>query len=151
MKRFSTFIILALSLGFLATGQAKADCAFELDAGANMAFSMQEMSAAKSCSEITVTLKNTGTLPANAMGHNWVLSKADDLQPVAIDGQSAGIDNDYVKPGDERVIAYTSIIGGDETTSVTFSVADLEVGGSYMFFCTFPGHWAIMQGKFTVT
>lgn len=151
MKRFSTLVILAFSLGFLATGQAKADCSFDLEAGANMAFSMKEMSAAQSCSEVTVTLKNTSNMPANAMGHNWVLSTADDLQPVAIDGQSAGLDNDYVKPGDERVIAYTAIVGGDETTSVTFSVADLEVGGSYMFYCTFPGHWAIMQGTFTVT
>ncbi|MDF4805588.1 azurin, partial [Vibrio parahaemolyticus] len=21
-------------------------------------------------------------------------------------------------------------------------------GGDYSFFCSFPGHWAIMQGKF---
>jgi len=98
------------------------------------------MEVEKSCGEVTVTLTNT-----------WVLGEAELLQPIALDGQNAGLDNDYLKPDDERVIAHTEIIGGGETASVTFSVEALEAGGSYTFFCSFPGHWAVMQGDLIVS
>jgi azurin len=61
---------------------------------------------------------------------------------------SAGIENSYVKPNDDRVYAFTKVIGGGESTSITFSTASMTPGGDYSFFCSFPGHWAIMQGKF---
>ena len=76
------------------------------------------------------------------MGHNWVLTKKADFQSVAQAGASAGMENDYVPPDDDRVIAATEIIGGGESTSVTFSIADLNPDEPYQFFCSFPGHWA---------
>ena len=65
-------------------------------------------------------------------------SKTADVQAVAADGMSAGAAAGYVKSGDERVIAATAIIGGGESTSVEFSVAELTVGGDYTFFAHFP-------------
>lgn len=59
---------------------------------------------------------------------------------------TAGPGNDYVKPGDERVVAHTKVIGGGESTAVTFATATLAAGGDYAFFCSFPGHWAVMKG-----
>ena len=82
------------------------------------------------------------------MGHNVVITKTADLQPVATEGMSAGLANNYVKPGDQRVLAHTKIVGGGESTEVTFSTANMKAGGDYSFFCSFPGHWAIMKGKF---
>lgn len=84
------------------------------------------------------------------MGHNWVLSKADDAKAIASDGIAAGVDNQYVKAGDDRVIAFTKLIGGGETTSVTFPVSKLTAGGAYTFFCSFPGHIALMQGSLSL-
>jgi azurin len=85
------------------------------------------------------------------MGHNWVLSKAADVQAVATDGMSAGANNSYVKPNDSRVLAVSKVIGGGEQTTVTFSTEQLKQGDSYKFFCSFPGHFAIMQGTFTLS
>ena len=86
------------------------------------------MTVSAACETITVTLKHAGQLPANIMGHNWVLTKSSDFMPVAQAGGAAGLENDYVPQNDPRVIAYSKIIGGGETTTVTFSTADLSKG-----------------------
>lgn len=82
------------------------------------------------------------------MGHNVVITDTANIQAVGTEGMSAGLDNQYVKPNDDRVYAYTDIIGGGESTTITFSTAKMTAGGDYSFFCSFPGHWAIMKGKF---
>ena len=125
-----------------------ADCEFTVGAGDLLKFDVAEMSASASCSTVQVTLNHVGNLNAQVMGHNWVLAKTPDVQGVAGDGMTAGAASGYVKSGDARVIAATAIIGGGESASVEFSVADLVVGGDYTFFCTFPGHSYVMQGKF---
>ena len=56
------------------------------------------------CKEFKVTLKHTGKMPKSAMGHNIVISKAEDTKGVLADGASAGVDADYVKAGDARVV-----------------------------------------------
>ena len=66
------------------------------------------------------------------------------------DGMAAGLDKNYVKDGDTRVIAHTKIIGSGEKDSVTFDVSKLKEGEQYMFFCTFPGHSALMKGTLTL-
>ncbi|MGB3291168.1 MAG: azurin [Burkholderiaceae bacterium] len=123
-----------------------AQCEATIESNDAMQFNLKEMTVDKSCKEFTVNLKHVGKLPKAAMGHNWVLTKEADKQGAATDGMAAGLDKDYVKPGDARVIASTKIIGGGESTSVTFDVAKLAAGENYAFFCSFPGHWAIMTG-----
>lgn len=127
------------------------ECAATIESNDMMQYNMSEMSAPASCESYTVTLKHTGTLPAQVMGHNWVLSKTADAQPIAGDGVSAGLDNDYIKPGDERVIAHTKVIGGGEETTVTFDVSKLSASESYTFFCSFPGHIGVMKGTLKVS
>ena len=113
-------------------------------------FNLKEMVVSSSCSEITVTLKHTGAMPANVMGHNWVLTNTADFMPVATAGGGAGLGNNYVPVNDARVIAASAVIGGGAETSVTFSGDLLSAGGDYTFFCSFPGHYAIMKGSFVV-
>ena len=113
-----------------------------------MQFNTMAMEAPSSCAEITVTLVHTGNLPKEAMGHNWVLTTDSDFMPVAQAGMGAGLANNYLPPGDDRVIAATNIIGGGESTSVTFSTSGLAAGQSYTYFCSFVGHWAVMKGSF---
>jgi azurin len=79
-----------------------------------------------------------------------VLSETADAPAVVNDGIAAGPDNEYVKPDDERVLATTEIIGGGESTTITFSIADLDPDGDYQFFCTFPGHYGLMKGSFRI-
>ena len=107
----------------------------------------KEIVVSQSCKEFTVNLTHSGKLPKNVMGHNWVLSKTDDKQSIASDGMTAGAANNYLKVDDVRVIASTIIVGGGESTSVTFSVSNLIENVPYRFFCSYPGHSAIMQGR----
>jgi len=123
-----------------------AQCDITIEGNDAMQFNLKEIVVDKSCKEFTVKLDHVGKLPAAAMGHNWVLTKKADMQGVATDGMAAGLNNAYVKPDDARVIAHTDVIGGGETTSVTFDVSKLKDGEEYEYFCSFPGHWAIMKG-----
>jgi azurin len=141
---------LSAGLLYAMTGFAHAACNFDLEVNDSMAFQIQQMVAEKSCEAITVSIKHTGQLPKQTMGHNWTLTKTADYQPVAMDGMNAGLENDYIKPGDERVLAHTKIVGSGESDSISFSPSALEAGGDYTFFCSFPGHWSVMRGKFIV-
>ena len=138
--------LLAL-LGLASTPLLAAECAVDVESTDQMSFNTQAISVSKSCKTFTVNLKHTGSLPKTAMGHNWVLSKTADMPGVATDGISAGPDASYLKAGDERVIAYTDLIGGGESTSVTFDVSKLAAGEDYSFFCSFPGHYSLMKGS----
>jgi len=138
--------LLAL-LGLACTPLLAAECAVDVESTDQMTFNTQAISVSKSCKTFTVNLKHTGSLPKTAMGHNWVLSKTADMPGVATDGISAGPDASYLKAGDERVIAHTDLIGGGESTSVTFDVSKLAAGEDYSFFCSFPGHYSLMKGS----
>ena len=113
-------------------------------------FNLKEMKVSAACDSVTVTLKHTGVMAAEVMGHNWVLTSDVDFMPVATAAAGAGLENNYVPVGDDRVLSATSIIGGGEETSVTFSIGSLSAGDDYTFFCSFPGHYAIMKGSFKV-
>ncbi|RTZ47997.1 azurin [Candidimonas sp. SYP-B2681] len=139
-------VTLAALLSVMSLPALAANCEATIEANDAMQFNTKEMTIDKSCTKYTVHLKHTGKLPKAAMGHNWVLTKTADKQGVATDGMSAGLDKDYVKPDDARVIAHTKVIGGGETDSVTFDTSKLAAGEDYTFFCSFPGHWAVMTG-----
>ncbi|WP_394202945.1 azurin [Shewanella waksmanii] len=150
INTLSQWIKLSLSL-LLISGHAYAnECNISLTANDAMQFSEKTLTVPASCEQVTLALTHDGTLPKTAMGHNWVLTQAADMQAVANDGMAAGASNHYVKPDDKRVIAHTEVIGGGESTSISFSTEGLTAGNSYKFFCSFPGHWAIMQGDFSI-
>ena len=123
-------------------------CKLDISGSDQMQYDKQALAAPASCKQITVTLHHSGTLPKEAMGHNWVLVNAADLAAVAQAGMGAGIANDYVAPADKRVLAHTRTVGGGESASVSFSPALLKAGGTYEYLCTFPGHNALMHGTF---
>ncbi|MHC8409280.1 azurin [Pseudomonas sp. Hz4] len=139
--------LVAVSLLTLVSSQLMAaECKVTVDSTDQMSFDTKEISIDKSCKTFTVELKHSGNLPKNVMGHNWVLSKEADMQPIATAGLAAGIEKSYLPEGDARVIAHTKIIGAKETDSVTFDVSKLDAGEKYGFFCSFPGHISMMKG-----
>lgn len=143
--------LVAASVLTLASGHLlAAECSVEVDSTDQMSFTTKAIEIDKSCKQFTVTLKHTGSLPKAVMGHNLVISKEADMQPIATDGLSVGIDKDYLKEGDARVIAHTKVIGGGEKDSVTFDVSRLDPTETYGFFCSFPGHIAMMKGTVTL-
>jgi azurin len=140
--------IAALSLVLASSGAFAADkvCKVDIAGTDQMQFDKKEIVIAPDCTDVELTLKHTGKLPAAAMGHNWVLVKTPDVAPVATDGIGAGLANDYLKKGDTRVLAHTKVVGGGQSTSVKFKTSLLTKGGAYTYFCSFPGHSSIMKG-----
>jgi azurin len=123
-------------------------CDVNVIATATMAFNVKEIAVPKTCKEITLNLKNTGTMAKAVMGHNVVISKTSDMEAVIKDGISAGLASNYVKPKDSRVVGYTSVIGGGETTTAKIKLSNVKATDSYSFYCSFPGHASIMKGVF---
>jgi azurin len=145
--RIHAALVAVALLGCSSLAAAKT-CQLEIEGTDQMTFNKKELAVAADCTEVQLTLKHTGKLSAQQMGHNWVLTETKDMNAVATAGMSAGLQGNYVKE-EPRVLAHTKVIGGGETTSVTFPTSKLKKGGDYTFFCSFPGHWAVMKGKLT--
>lgn len=143
MRRLRPSVILLALLGSPAWA---ASCSVELAASDRMAYSANLIEVSRSCAEFTVNLRHEGHLESTLMGHNWVLVRADQQQAAANAGLLAGMTHGFVRPGDPAVIAATPVLGGGEAASVSFPVSRLEAGGQYLFFCSFPGHAALMRG-----
>ncbi len=97
---------------------------------------------------VVLTLVHPGSMPVGTMGHNFVLL-AQGVTPANF-AQKAwkAKDNDYIpKNADKYIIAHTKLIGGGQSTSITFTAPQK---GSYDYLCTFPGHYANMHGKFII-
>jgi azurin len=143
--------LLYITAFLLLSRVASADiCKLAISATDQMRFEQQTLQVDAQCTDVEVTLHNSGKLPANIMGHDWVLTKTADMVSVANAGMGAGLANNYQKPGDKRIVAATAIIGGGESTTVLFSTAQLEPGASYTYFCSAPGHFSIMKGRFVM-
>ena len=145
----STYIRAAFAATVLATFSSRAaakTCQLEIDSTDQMTFNKKELAVAADCTEVQLTLKHTGKMPVTAMGHNWVLTETKDMQAAATAGMSAGATSNYVKES-PQIIAHTKLVGGGQSTSVTFPTSKLKKGGDYTYFCSFPGHWAVMKGK----
>ena len=152
MKLMRTTLLAAALLGvngFLLIAPAQAagkECKLQITGNDQMQFDKKELTVAKDCATVSLTLKHVGTLPAQSMGHNWTLTKTADATGVGNDGLTAGLQNNYLKPNDPRVIAHTKVVGGGQSDTVTFPTSKLKAGESYTYLCTFPGHSALMKG-----
>lgn len=101
----------------------------------------------KAGQKVKVTLTHVGKMDKSVMGHNFVLLKQGVDMVMFGNNAAAEKDNGYIPVGTDDVIAFTKIIGGGETAVVEF---DAPAKGTYDFLCSFPGHYALMKGKFIV-
>ena len=91
----------------------------------------------------------------DAMPHNLVFVQPGTLQAVAETVQANPPDKldsqgrAYVPDKDSRVLGATKLIDAGQKETLSMTAPGKE--GVYEFVCTFPGHWAIMQGKLIVT
>ena len=127
--------------------EAQAENRLVIEATDQMKYNVSTLNAVAG-KEITLELKHVGKLDKAIMGHNWVLLKmGTDVQAfamAAIDAKDTG----YI-PGDhkDKVVANTKVLGGGESDTITFTVAE---PGTYTFICSFPGHSAMMKGELVV-
>ena len=101
----------------------------------------------KAGQKVKLTLTHIGTMDVKLMGHNVVILKQGvDAATFAAEAALA-VDNNYIPEGTTDVIAHTDMIGGKQSTTVEFTAPE---AGTYDFICSFPAHFALMQGKFIV-
>ncbi len=115
-----------------------------IESNDQMKFDLNEIKVKKG-DIIKLTLKHVGQLPKAAMGHNWVLLNADTDMASFAQAAIQARDNDYI-PADGFII-HTDLLGGGEETTIEFEAPEI---GEYTFICSFPGHFALMNGKFIV-
>jgi len=111
-----------------------------------MQYDLKEMKV-KAGQTVRVTLKHIGKMDKNVMGHNWVLltNGTDVPEFGALAGAAKA--TDYVPAGTDKVIAHTKLLSGGESDTIEFVA---PAAGTYDFICSFPGHYALMKGKFIV-
>ena len=141
-KILGTAIVLSLASSAAFAGE----CDISIEATASMAFSTKEITINKACKEVNLTLKNAVNMPKAAMGHNLVITKKADMQAVLTEGNAAGLSKNFVKDNDGRVIAHTAVLGGGESATIKFKTDKLNTTDAFAFFCSFPGHSAVMNG-----
>jgi azurin len=98
--------------------------------------------------KVRLVFENTASSPA--MIHNVVLlSTSNDavVREVGQAGAGAGASADYV-PDHDAILAATDVAKPGETVEVTFTAP--EKTGEVTYVCTYPGHWATMQGTMRV-
>jgi azurin len=141
------FALTAALLSPLALAQ---ESKVEITANDQMQFSSKAFEV-KAGDKVTLTLKHIGQMPKVAMGHNLViLQKGTEVPAFAMKATPAK-DADYIPQDAEtkgKILASTKLLGGGESDTITFT-APAEAG-AYPFLCTFPGHFALMQGTMTV-
>ena len=143
-----TFIITAASIlfaPFLLAGEVKV----EIDSNDQMQYNKKAFEVVEG-QNVTLVLTHSGKLPKAAMGHNVVILKPGTNVPEFAMKCAPMAANDYIPDDAESkaiIVAYTKMLGGGETDTITFTA---PAAGEYPFLCTFPGHFAMMQGVMTV-
>ncbi|MCJ7757893.1 MAG: azurin [Gillisia sp.] len=111
-----------------------------------MQFNLAEMKV-KAGQTVRITLKHIGKMDKNVMGHNWVLLTSGTGIPEFGALAGAAKATDYIPAGTDKVIAHTKMLGGGESDTIEFVA---PAAGTYDYMCSFPGHYALMKGKFIV-
>ena len=142
--------ILTLALSLVgASALAADDLTIEITGNDQMQYDKKALEAVAG-QEVTIKLKHIGKLPKAAMGHNVVILKPGTPLPAFAMKCAPAAATDYIPQDAESkaaIVAQTKMIGGGESTSVTFTAPE---PGAYPYLCTFPGHFGLMQGVLTV-
>lgn len=103
-----------------------------------------ELIRVKAGEPLEVTLKNVGKMPKESMGHNLVILKSGVDLPTFGGEAAAAADNEYIpKSALSSIIAHTKLLGPGEEDKISVTLEK----GVYSYICSFPGHYALMQGK----
>jgi azurin len=146
MKTF--FPMLCASI--LATSVYASNCEIKIEGSDMMKYDVAEITLDTSCEKTKISLKHAGKLPINAMGHNVVIVEENNLNKITQQiNFSLGAEKGYL-PDSEDIIFISAMVGGGDTTELEMDMSKLDKTKSYVFFCSFPGHWALMRGKIKI-
>lgn len=145
MKKFAIALFSA-ALFQLASAQ---DAKIEITGNDQMQFNTKAFEVTEG-QKVVLSFKHIGQLPVVAMGHNVVILKPGTAVPAFATKCAPAKDNGYIPQDEESkaaIVAHTKMLGGGESDEITFTA---PAPGDYPFICSFPGHFAIMQGVMTV-
>ena len=124
-------------------------CKVDIAGTDQMQFDKKEIAVAADCTEVEVTLKHVGKLPAQAMGHNWVLAKTADVAGVATDGIGRGLRQRSHQEGRHaRDRAHQDRRRWSDDLGEVPDVGAQEGRGVHASSAPSPGHFALMKGTF---
>ncbi|MEP2775738.1 MAG: azurin [Luteolibacter sp.] len=145
MKKILFSVLSAVACQFASA----ADVTVEITGNDQMQFNTKAFEVTEG-DKVTISFKHIGQLPAVAMGHNVVFVKPGTELPMFSAKCAPAKDNGYIPEDEESkaaIVAHTKLLGGGESDTITFTA---PAAGDYPYLCTFPGHFAIMQGVMTV-
>ena len=143
MRLFFFFMILILPFNLTFAN----DCNVQIIGSDMMKYDLQEINISSKCVSFEINLKHGGKLPVSAMGHNIVITEEANFMMVAqLIKMENGIENGYL-PASDKILFRSDMIGGGESTTLTVDPSKLDSTKNFVYFCSFPGHWAIMKGK----
>jgi azurin len=145
MKKFA-ISLLSSALIFQASAQ---DAKVEITGNDQMQYNIKTFEVTEG-QKVILSFKHIGQLPAVAMGHNVVILRSGTAVPAFATKCAPSKDTGYIPQDEEskkEMVAHTKMLGGGESDEITFTA---PAAGDYPFICSFPGHFAIMQGVMTV-
>ena len=128
---------------------ASSTLAIEITANDAMKFSVTRFEVAAG-QTVKLTLRNIGTMPKAAMGHNLVILKKDaDVKAFADAAVMAAAADYFPAAKADQVVAHTKLLGPKQNDEITFTAPSEP--GEYPFVCSFPAHFiAGMKGVMVV-
>jgi azurin len=145
MKKSTITLLLA---AFISNASAE-DAKIEITGNDQMQYNIKAFEVTEG-QKVVLSFKHIGQLPAIAMGHNVVILKSGTAVPAFATKCAPAKDAGYIPQDEEskkEIVAHTKMLGGGESEEITFTA---PAAGDYPFICSFPGHFAIMQGVMTV-
>jgi len=108
-------------------------------------FNLQEIEA-ESGSQLTVTLVNSGKIPN--LQHNFVLLSPE-MDPARFGNAAMSAQDEGYIPAalKDSVIANTAMAAAGQRVPTSFTV---PAPGSYVYICSYPGHYSVSRGKLVV-
>lgn len=117
-----------------------------LETATGLQFAQKELRV-KAGQGVALTVSNPDSMP-----HNWVLTKPQALEAVALLSAKMASEPDayfrHYVPETPDILCHTRLIDAGKKTIVFFDAP--KVPGRYPYLCTFPGHAQIMRGVLIV-
>lgn len=127
-----------------ATDDVSAANTFALTGNDQMKFNIETIKV-KTGDKVKITLTDVGTVPKQAMGHDFVLLKPGTDVKAFAEKANESKATDYIPTAEQSsIVAHTRLLGPGESDTIVFTVPDK---GEYDYICTFPGHYMTMRGK----
>jgi len=142
--------VIGAGMLLLASAGAYADpCKIAIDSNDMMQFSAHELAVPTTCTDVEVTLRHAGQLPAKVMGHDWVLAKDSDQSAIVNAGLAAGLSHGFLPENDNEDHRRDQGGGrGREHHGDEIQHRRAGAGGALRVLLHAPGHSSVMHGKF---